>query len=270
MTLRKPWSREETILAMNLYCRIPFGRQHSRAPEVIELADAIDRTPSSVAMKLNNLTSIDPEEKTRGVKGLSGSSRLDKQIWGEFHDHWEKMAEESEALWCLVVTKRKPLVTGYTSPHNLEEEELDVALDAGLSRMPTEIVCTTKVRLVQAFFRQMVLSSYLGRCCISGVPIPTLLIASHILPWSDYPEHRINPRNGLCLSRLHDAAFDKGLICFDEDYRLVLSKRLRDYLPNKSLNVNFIDYDGEYLCFPEKFLPGKEFLEYHRHNIYSD
>ena len=99
MTTRKPWDREETMLVMNLYCRIPFGRQHSRAPEVIELAKVIGRTPGAVAMKLNNITSIDPDENNRGVKGLSGSSKLDKLIWDEFHNNWEEMATESEILW---------------------------------------------------------------------------------------------------------------------------------------------------------------------------
>lgn len=268
MSIRKPWSREETILAMNLYCRIPFGRQHSRAPEVIELANAIDRTAGSVAMKLNNITSIDPKEQMRGVKGLSGSSRMDKQIWREFHANWEKMAEESEILWHAIVAKTKPVDSEYTSQPHLDKDNLEVG--DGMPRMPTEGTQTTKVRLAQSFFRQMVLSSYLGKCCVSGIPIPPLLIASHIMPWSDFPEHRVDPCNGLCLSRLHDIAFDKGFISFDEDYRLVISKRLRDYLPNESLGVNFIAYEGSRMRFPEKFLPKQEFLQYHCKNIYSD
>lgn len=84
---------------MNLYCRIPFGRQHSHAPEIIDLAQVLGRTPGSVAMKLNNLTSLDPEEQARGIKGLPGASKLDRQIWDDFHKNWEEMAAESELLW---------------------------------------------------------------------------------------------------------------------------------------------------------------------------
>jgi predicted restriction endonuclease len=269
MTTGKSWSRQETILAMNLYCRIPFGRQHSRAHEVIELAKAIGRTPGGVAMKLNNITSIDPEEQIRGVKGLRGSSKLDKLVWDEFHNNWEEMAAESEVLWQDIVTKNKTPSNEKKLPDN-SENKIDVGLDDGMPRGPTEGSRTTKVRLAQSFFRQTVLSSYLSRCCISGIPIPQLLIAGHIMPWADFPDHRINPSNGLCLSRLHDTAFDKGFICFDEKYRLVLSKRLREYLPNESLNVNFIVYEGKELRLPEKFFPGKSFLEYHRKHIFSD
>ncbi|EXI80173.1 MAG: hypothetical protein AW10_01950 [Candidatus Accumulibacter appositus] len=95
----KGWQRDELLLAMNLYCRIPFGRQRSGAPEVIELAEALGRTPGSVAMKLNNLTSLDPQELARGVKGLHGASRLDRLVWEEFQTDWESLVLESERLW---------------------------------------------------------------------------------------------------------------------------------------------------------------------------
>jgi putative restriction endonuclease len=97
-TIRKLWDRTELLLAMNLYCRIPFGRQHSQAPEIIDLAQVLGRTPGSVAMKLNNITSLDPEEKARGIKGLLGASNLDRQVWNEFHTNWEEMVAESELL----------------------------------------------------------------------------------------------------------------------------------------------------------------------------
>jgi predicted restriction endonuclease len=270
MKTKRPWSREETILAMNLYCRIPFGRQHSRTPEVIELANAIGRTPGSVAMKLNNITSIDPEEQARGVKGLRSSSKLDKSVWDEFHKNWEAMASESELLWQKNVAKNKAFSIAGELGENSEITSLGAGSYDSVSTGPTEGSRMVKVRLAQSFFRQTVLSSYLGRCCVSGIPIPQLLVASHIMPWSAFPGHRINPSNGLCLSRLHDVAFDKGLICFDENYCLVISGRLKDYLPNESLSVNFIAYEGRSLRLPEKFFPDKNFLGYHREHIYND
>jgi predicted restriction endonuclease len=256
------WSREETILAMNLYCRIPFGRQHSRTPEIMELAKALGRTPGSVAMKLNNITSIDPEEQARGVKGLHRASKMDRIIWAEFHTNWEKMAAESEYLWQQIVAQHKPIGNdSITANITVELEKIDLT-------GPTEATRTTKIRLAQSFFRQTVLSAYLGRCCVSGIPMPELLIASHIMPWSDFPDQRINPCNGLCMSRLHDAAFDRGLIAFDENYRLVLSTRLKDHLPNESLNANFVAYEGNELRLPEKFHPDKTFLTHHREHIF--
>lgn len=266
--IRKPWDRTELLLAMNLYCRIPFGRQHSHAPEVIKLAQVLGRTPGSVAMKLNNLTSLDPEEKARGIKGLPGASRLDKQIWDQFNANWEEMAAESELLWKQVVDNQDFPESQQKLVEVLEENKFSSDTHK-LPIGPTESIRTQRVRLAQGFFRRTVLAAYLGRCCISGIPIPELLIASHILPWAFFPEQRTNPCNGLCLSRLHDAAFDEGLITFDEDYRLILSQRLKDHYPNKSLQLNFSSYEGKPLHMPEKFFPDRKFLSYHREHIFQ-
>ncbi|MBP8902558.1 MAG: HNH endonuclease [Thiobacillaceae bacterium] len=255
-TIRKPWSRDELLLVMNLYCRIPFGRQHSRASEVIELANALGRTPGSVAMKLNNLTSLDPEERARGVKGLPGASQLDRLVWNQFHEDWERFAIESEQLRYQVTHCAQPV---------LATENMDESTDG-----PTESQRMAKTRLVQGFFRRMVLMAYQGKCCISGNPIPALLVASHILPWASHPEHRVNPCNGLCLSRLHDGAFDQGLITFDEDYRLVLSKRIRDHLAHRSIHDNFACFEGKPLNLPEKFYPDRQLLAKHRETLFKD
>jgi hypothetical protein len=70
-------------------------------------------------------------------------------------------------------------------------------------------------------------------------PIRELLIASHILPWAKHPEYRLNLRNGLCLSRLHDAAFDAGLIAFDDKRRLLISRQLAERLSHRTVAENF-------------------------------
>ncbi len=78
----------------------------------------------------------------------------------------------------------------------------------------------------------MVLNAYDGCCCVTGLPVRELLIASHILPWDTFPAERLNHRNGLSLSRLHDGAFGRELMTFDEDFRVVLSKNLKSAPPN--------------------------------------
>jgi putative restriction endonuclease len=98
--------------------------------------------------------------------------------------------------------------------------------------------------------------------------IPELLVASHILPWGKFPEHRLNPRNGLCLAQTQDAAFDKGLVTFDEDYRLVISPYLKEFLPNEALERNFLDYEGKRIAMPDKFLPDEGFLREHREGVF--
>jgi predicted restriction endonuclease len=272
-TSRKSWDREELLLVMNLYCRIPFGRQHSRAAEVIELAQALGRSPGSVAMKLNNFTALDPEEKARGVRGLQSASNLDRQVWEEFHRDWEKMAEESEALWQQKIVNQSiaitPVETMVLIPKRYKSRIDKITAPQTEPTGPTQGERIVQVRFAQVFFRRTVLTAYGVRCCISGNPVPGLLIASHILPWSQFPEHRINPRNGLCLSRLHDAAFDQGLITFDEHHRLALSHEIKYYLPNDTLQQNFVIYEGRKINLPEKFHPQIEFLNYHRENVFK-
>ena len=85
---QKLWTRDELILAINLYCKLPFGRLHRSNPEVIHLAELIGRTPSSIAYKLVNFASLDPSLQARGIKGASNSSKLDKIIWDEFYNNW--------------------------------------------------------------------------------------------------------------------------------------------------------------------------------------
>lgn len=69
MATRRNWQRKELLLALNLYCRLPFGHYHSRNSEIIKLADFIGRTPDAVAMKLSNFASFDPYHQARVLKG---------------------------------------------------------------------------------------------------------------------------------------------------------------------------------------------------------
>jgi hypothetical protein len=248
------WTRDQLLLALNLYYRIPFGRQHKSAPEVIELAKAIGRTPSAVAMKLNNFTAIDPSERGR-VKGLPGASERDRRVWTEFHADAVPMAAESEALWNATV-----------NPPGAASRRLD---DPEVFDGPTEARRTATVRRAQSFFRRTVLAAYDRRCCISGIALGELLVASHIVPWADSAPDRVNPANGLCLSRLHDGAFDQGLVTFDEQRRLVLGKRLRDHVDNEVLRGAFVRFEGAPLRLPSRFIPDERFLAYHREHRFT-
>ena len=232
----------------------------SRNRDVIQLASILNRTPSSVAMKLCNLASLDPAHRERGVRGLSKVSAGDRAVWEEFHNDWNRLAAESEAMRLRAAkAQREP--------------------DARSSRRPdkpaligffgaTEASRKVRVRLAQKFFRRAVISSYDSRCCVTGIDIRSLLIASHILPWSRYPTLRADPRNGLCLSRLHDAAFDRGLITFDDGFRLMLSRDLRAALSNSVLAVSFQSFEGEAIRLPERFRPDAEYLRIHREKVF--
>ncbi|MDQ8189127.1 HNH endonuclease [Roseibacillus persicicus] len=192
-------------------------------------------------MKLNNLTSLDPIEKARGIKGLSGASKLDREIWDEFENNLPALAEESEPL--------------------LEPDAVE-------PNGPSEGLSLTKTRRHQSFFRRTVLETYQYRCCITGNPLPELLRASHIVPWSQSEELRLKPTNGLCLSATFDAAFDRGLISFDDHYRLLVASRIAKQLPNEELETIFLSRVGKPLALPEKNLPSYEALEWHRLNLF--
>ena len=204
MSTRNNWTREETLLALNLYCKIPFGKMHSRNPLIANLANLINRTPSAVALKLCNLASIDPDLPR---KGMGNYSKKDKEIWDEFYSNRENLFFQSEEL--LAKLMKKPV-----------EEISDASFD-NLPQGETERQATIKTRINQSLFRKMVLISYDNQCCITGIKASQLLIASHIAPWAKDKENRLNPRNGLCLNALHDKAFDCGLISLSDKFELL-------------------------------------------------
>jgi putative restriction endonuclease len=244
---------------MNLYCQLPFGKLHARNPEVIKLAKGLSRTPSSVAMKLCNLASLDSTHQERGVRGLAKVSAADRAVWNEFHEDWTRLAVESEALKERLRVVRDESLTPFSDAQPFHPSEF---------QGETEVVRQQKVRLAQRFFRRAVISSYDFRCCISQISVRSLLVASHIVPWAVSPEHRANPRNGLSLSRLHDAAFDRGLITIDEENRLLLSAELRNETTNEVLVSAFKRFEGKPICLPKKFRPDPAFLKIHRETIF--
>ena len=248
---RVRWSRRELLLAMHLYQRIEFGKQHQGNPEVVALARVLARTPSSVAMKLNNLTSLDPAERARGVKGLDGASELDRAIWAEFHNGCDA-ALEAEGLW------QQALLAEGVNEDLVPDEPRPFAGSA------TESKAERTVRTAQRYFQRMILSNFRGRCCITGTPVRELLIASHIVPWSEDRANRLNSRNGLCLARTQDAAFERGLIAIDDDYRLLVSTRLREHYDLPAIRAGFAEYEGKRLGEPVKNLPDPELLRRHR------
>ena len=69
---KRLWTREEMILAFNLYLKLPFGKLHTRTPEIQELAQLINRSANSVALRLVNFASCDPQLQARGIKGMEG------------------------------------------------------------------------------------------------------------------------------------------------------------------------------------------------------
>jgi predicted restriction endonuclease len=121
-----------------------------------------------------------------------------------------------------------------------------------------------KVRRVQDFFRKAILGSYESRCALTGLAVPELLIASHIIGWSENEARRADPTNGICLNALHDKAFDRHLLTFDEDFRVVLSPLLKSKEAPEFQSYNFDRLEGQSLRLPHRFLPDSYALAQHR------
>ncbi|CAM5321173.1 Restriction endonuclease OS=Rhodanobacter lindaniclasticus OX=75310 GN=B1991_05895 PE=4 SV=1 [Rhodanobacter lindaniclasticus] len=121
-------------------------------------------------------------------------------------------------------------------------------------------------RIKQDFFRRAVLSGYRGRCCISGVSDTRFLIASHIVPWRDDKANRLNPSNGLCLSAIHDKAFDQYLFSLTDDNRIVLSEQLKAS-KDVFLQKVFLPIEDHAVELPDRFRPELAFIRHHRETM---
>lgn len=247
MAARKNWSREEHLIAFNLYCQIPFGRIYKTNPRIIALAEVLGRTPSAVVFKLGNFGRLDPALQARGVKGLSHGAKGEEEIWGEFAGSPERLAYESEKL--IAAKEGRPLVEAGVGSQDA----------TGLDRE-----AMVKLRVNQNFFRKRVLSAYSNKCCITGLSCAPLLIASHIIPWAEDVENRLNPRNGLCLNALHDKAFDRNLMWVERDYTIRMSPRLFESEVGESVGADWLaKFDGVKLCLPKHFSPDADLLSKH-------
>ena len=254
---RRNWTREETILAMDLYTRIPFSKIGKSNQEIIQLAQIINRTPDAVAYKMSNLAHYDPELQARNVSELSHTSKLDKIIYDEFSENIEELSFVAQSL--LAQMKNSSV------ENLLPELQLD-HIPSGIDKEQQ-----TKIRIGQYFFRMSVLMSYGNACCITGLKNRELLVASHIKPWSvsDVKTERTNPSNGLCLNAMHDKAFDRGFITIDKNYRIVNSRFIKDVAMDDKTREWFSYYNGKEIILPDKFMPGKQFIEYHNDVIFK-
>ena len=256
MAERRLWTRDELILALNLYLKLPFGKLHSGTPEIIHLANLIDRTASSIAMRLNNFAAVDPYHQQRGIVGLKGGLKQVEPIWNEFINNKDDLLFKSERI---LAEKEN------TSIENKYADALkDVEHLKGEYKLRE-----VETRVNQNVFRQIVMANYNGKCAITGIDIPDLLVASHIIPWSKNEQERLNPENGICLSPLYDKAFDKGYIGINEKYEILLSNKLKKKSKMEYYNYHFALITASKIIMPKKYYPKKEFLQFHLDQIFK-
>ena len=248
------WSKEELTLCFFLYCQIPFSRTNRSNHEVVKLANLIGRTIGSVVRKLGNFGAFDERLAKQGIVGLIHYSKADKAIWAQYFNNWDELVKDSQSL--LVKFKAETYL----------EREPEISI---ISSPPkTEKQATVKIRIGQSFFRKTVLSSYENKCCVCQNDLSQLLIASHIIPWSESKKKRIDPQNGLSLCSLHDKAFDKGLLGFKEDYRILVSSFVKKS-KSEFVRQAITDYENSSLIPPSRFLTSPENLLWHQRNIFN-
>ena len=242
------WTREETIVAFNVYCKIPFKSSSKTHPMIIKYANLLNRTPSALNMKIGNIGRLDPDLKRQGISGLVHGAKMEEEVWNEFYGNPELLAFESEKIIARLTNQSIEMSTSIRTDDLPQGRERSVII---------------KQRVNQSFFRSTVMSAYNFHCCISGVNIAELLEACHIVDWSQDERNRVNPKNGLCMNSFFHKAYDKHLLGITPDMRIVVSEELLQC----STEISFFNYlktiDGKKILLPDKFLPQKELLEIH-------
>ena len=242
------WSREQTIVALNVYCKIPFKNSSARHPLIKKYAEILGRTPAALNLKIGNLGSFDPVLKAKGIVGLAHTSKMDEIVWNEFFENPEKLAYESEKIIA-----------------ELRNKTIEESTNIDISNLPegAERVSVTRQRINQQFFRDAVLCSYQNHCCITGISNRQLLEACHISSWRDDVKNRTNPRNGLCMNPLFHKAFDNFLFTVTPDYKIEISEQMIDGANDAFFRDYLFSIKENNIIMPEKFYPDKNLLAIH-------
>lgn len=250
---KRLWTRDEMILTLALYFQLPFGRLNHTTAEVRDLAKLMNRTDNAVALRLVNFAACDPYIINSGRTGMPGGLSVCQPIWNEFADDKEKLFLEAQRIKANLL--HQPIEeTLHITSKELEGKEKETVI---------------KQRVNQSAFRSMILYNYEERCAITGINIPELLVASHIVPWSVNEKERLNPENGICLSALYDRAFDQGFISIDMNNKIILADKLRRYETEDYYAAHFASIKNQPIRLPEEHLPNPVFLEWHRDCVFN-
>ncbi|TXI72389.1 MAG: HNH endonuclease [Limnohabitans sp.] len=251
MTSTNHWTRRETLAALHIYLQLPYGQLHRSQPRIVQLSQWLGRTANAVALKMVNLASLDPQVQASGRRGMGNASSMDKQIWQDMQHDADAVILEADASFAAYAQQQ-----GLSGAEDVADEVPEIAEGK-------TVTATVQVRVNQARFRRAVLASYNATCCMSGLSIPKLLVASHIVPWSMDSKNRLNPSNGLCLSALHDRAYDQGLITVLPDFTIRVTEHLRHPELDAFAKTTLAQCHGQAIRLPERFRPAPAFLEAH-------
>ena len=234
----RKWTIDEVTLALYAYCHVPFNKANNTNPWIVKIANLISRTPAAVKMKIGNLGAFDPDLKQRGVVGLTGTSRIDEEVWNKYYGNWEQLVADSQ-----VIIGR------------LSNADISAVIDFPPG---SEEYYQAKRRINQSFFRDAVLSSYNNRCCVTGLNNSELLEACHITSWADNESLRTDPSNGICLNPLLHAAFDNLFMSITPDYKVVFSDLFLESCTDEKFRAYFSYRNNSQIYLPDRFFPYRE------------
>lgn len=253
MPSRNSWSDDEMVVVLDLYFKLPFRKLNKRTPAVKELANLIGRSDNTVAIRLTNYASCDPDVVNSGRHGMSDGRKRCMPYWEKYSSNKEELfyrAQEIRARYAGV-----PIDT-------------QLAINSG-DFIGMEREAIIRQRINQSSFRAMVLANYENKCAITDIDVPELLVASHIVPWAVDKNNRLNPANGICLSPLYDKMFDCGLIGIRDDYTVELSAELKENIGKEYYSEHVEIIKDKRLRLPTKNCPDLKLLEYHYNNIFA-
>lgn len=236
------------IMALNVYCKIPFKDVKEGHPIIQKYAPLIGRTPVALKMKIGNFGRFDPNLRAKGITGLGHGSKEEEIVWNEFWDNPEGLVYESERLFAERGGKR------------IEDSVEDDFFEMPQGREREVII---RQRVNQQFFRDAVLTAYLHQCCITSISNTQLLEACHISSWADDESNRTNPKNGLCMTPTFHHAYDKFLMAISPDYEIVLSEEMLRCAKDETTLNYLSNFQGKRIRMPEKFAPDRNLLAVH-------
>lgn len=248
MERRDTWTREQLIMALNVYCKIPFKDVKEWHPVILKYAPLIGRSTVALKMKVGNFGRFDPILKAQGIVGLSNGNKGEESVWNEFWDNPEKLAFESEKLFAEKAGKPIEDYEGLSEDELPEGKERETII---------------RQRVNQCFFHDAVLTAYLNQCCITGITNTPLLEACHISGWAEDVQNRTNPKNGLCMTPTFHRAYDKYLMTITPDYEIVLSENFLCGAKDNTTLLYLRKLQGRKIRMPEKFAPEQDFLARH-------
>lgn len=250
-------------MAFALYCILEPSECDDKGLDVQRLASVLGRSANSVALKIWNIAAHDVNRQARGRVGMQHGSKLDAMVWDWY------AADGDVFLSQCIDLLRNALLQARHIPGPSTTDRYSHLETATRVLLGDERAVTVLQRVNQSYFRHSLLHNYRGACCITGIKLQPLLLASHIKPWRDStPVEKTAASNGLLLNAFHDRAFDQGFITLDDDYRIVVAHTVVEHSePNDKW---LYGCEGRRIDLPVINPPSHEFLDYHHHHVFLD